>query len=49
MCGTLLTAAMGACWSKAQVTRLLHVSLDESCIRCGAVRDDSFHQIWCCP
>ena len=27
---------------------LPHVELDESCVMCGAVRDDSFHQIWSC-
>ena len=23
--------------------------LDESCVRCGALRDDSFHHFWSCP
>ena len=41
----LLTTATGACWPKARVAGLLHVDLDESCARCGAVRGDSFHQI----
>ena len=46
MYGALLTAAAGACWPKACGAGLPHVELDESCVRCGAVRDDSFHQIW---
>ena len=37
--GALLTAATGACWPKARVAGLLHVELDESCVRCKAVRD----------
>ena len=49
MYGALLTAATGACWPKARVAGLLHVDLEESCVRCGAVRDDSLHQIWSCP
>ena len=48
MCGALLTAVTGACWSKGPVAGLLHVSLDDSCVRCAAVCDDSFHQIWSC-
>ena len=47
MYGALLTAA-GACWPRARVAGLPHVELDESCVRCGALRDDSFHQIWSC-
>ena len=39
MCGAL----------RCRVAGLSHVSLDESCVRCGAVCDDSFHQIWSCP
>ena len=39
----------GACWSKARVTGLLHVELDESCDRSGAVPRDSFHPIRSCP
>ena len=35
-------------WPKARVAGLLHVELDESCVRCRAVRDDSFHPIWSC-
>ena len=46
---TLLTAAMGACWPKARVAGQPHVDLDDSCVRHGAVRDDSFHQVWSCP
>ena len=49
MYGALLTAATGACWPKARVAGLSPVALVESCVRCGAVRDDSFHQIWSCP
>ena len=49
MYGALLTAATGACWPKARVAGQPHVDLDDSCVRHGAVRDDSFHQIWSCP
>ena len=48
MCGALLTAVTGACWSKGPVAGLLHVSLDDSCVSCGVVCDDSFHQMWSC-
>ena len=40
MYGALLTAVPGACWPKARVAGLLHVELDGSCVRCGAVRGD---------
>ena len=49
MYGALLSAATGGCWPKAHVARLLHVEQDESCVRCGAVLDDSSHQKWSCP
>ena len=47
MYGALLTAATGACWSKARVVGLSSTSRWMEAVP-GAVCDESLHRIWSC-